>query len=149
MVLIVGGTAAVLKYQALKATIVGFAQGGMYTDIGSDAGQNQVSDAAGTQNKLQIGGVERAFAGFINDHFSRQRRQFRDDFPTRLAAYQNTSTGADITNAGTQTLGAPTLIVWQIGQIWTVTFTGMDNGKTFLPHPRQYPFNRRDGGTGQ
>ena len=42
----VGGAAAVLEQQALEAAVVGLAHGGVDADVGGDAGQDEVVDAA-------------------------------------------------------------------------------------------------------
>ena len=46
MVAAVGRAAAILEQQALEAAIVGLAHGGVHADVGGDAGQGEVVDAA-------------------------------------------------------------------------------------------------------
>src|ERR1700761_1896660 len=60
MVALVGGAAAVLDQHAFKAAVVGLAHGGVNADVGGDAGQHDVFDAAHPQQQFEIGGAERA-----------------------------------------------------------------------------------------
>ena len=80
--------AAILQQEALEAAVVGLAHGGVDADVGGDAGEHQVADAAGVEDELQIGGAEGALARLVDDGLARLRRQLRDNLPARLAAHQ-------------------------------------------------------------
>ena len=61
----VGRAGAVGQDQALVAAVVGLAHGGVHADVGGDAGQDQVGDAAGAQHQVEVGGVEGALARLV------------------------------------------------------------------------------------
>jgi len=58
MIAVVGGATAIFQQQTFEAAIIGFTHGGMDADIGGDAAQDQVADAAQVQHELQIRGAE-------------------------------------------------------------------------------------------
>lgn len=62
----IGRAAAVFEQHALEAAVIGFAHGGVHADIGGNAGQDQVVDAACAQDQFQIGGAEGAFGSVIH-----------------------------------------------------------------------------------
>ena len=76
VVALVGRAAAILQQQAFEAAIVGLAHGGVDADIGGDAGEHDIVDAAQPQHQLEIGGAERAFARLVDDRI--RRRAARD-----------------------------------------------------------------------
>ena len=65
-----------------------FAHGGVDADIGVDAGQHEVADAAQAQDQLEIGDAEAVPARPVNDRLAWQGREFRDDLPTWLASHR-------------------------------------------------------------
>lgn len=145
----IGRAAAVFEQHALEAAVIGFAHGGVHADIGGNAGQDQVVDAACAQDQFQIGGAEGAFAGFVDNDFARQWCQFFDDFPARFATHQNLAARARVANAGTDALRAPAFVGWQVTEVRAVAFSGMNNGEAERPHHRQQCLDRLDGRTGQ
>ena len=66
----VGRAAAILEQQAFEAAVVGLAHGGVDADVGGDAGQHDVADAAGAQDQLEVGGAERALARLVDDRLA-------------------------------------------------------------------------------
>ena len=58
MVCLIGGATAVFNQHALQTPIIGVAHGGVHADIGGNARQYQISDAAGPEYQLQVGGIE-------------------------------------------------------------------------------------------
>ncbi len=89
VVALVGGAAAVLQQQAFEAAVVGLAHGGVHADVGGDAGEHDVLDAARAQDQFEVGGAERALARLVDDRLAGLRRELRDDVPARLAAHQD------------------------------------------------------------
>ena len=73
----VGRAAAILQQQAFEAAVVGLAHGGVHADVGGDAGQHDVVDAAQAQHQLKIGGAERALARLVDDRLARRAAQAR------------------------------------------------------------------------
>ena len=71
------GASAVLQHETVEAAIVGLAHRGVDADLGCDAANQKLSDAAAAQHGFQIGGVERAFAGLVHDRLAGVRGQVR------------------------------------------------------------------------
>ena len=79
------------------------------------------------QDQFQVGGVEAAFAGLVDDDLAGQRRQIRNDLPARLAARQDAAAWAGIADAGADLARAPALVRRQVGQVGTVALARMDD----------------------
>src|SRR5208283_1159941 len=101
--------AAILEQQAFKAAIVRLAHGGVHADVGGDAGQHEIVDAARSHDQFEIGRAERALARLVDDRLARLGREFVDDVPARLAAYQNSPARTGVADAGADALRAPAL----------------------------------------
>ena len=123
----IGGAAAIRQQQAFEAAIVGVPHRRVDADIGGDAGQDDVADAARAQDQFQVGGVEAAFAGLVDDDFAGQRGEFGNDLPARFAAGQDAAARAGIADAGTDLARAPALVGRQVGQVGTMAFPCMDD----------------------
>ena len=123
----VGGAAAVLQQQALEAAVVGLAHGRVHADVGGDAGEDDVVDAARAQDQLEVGGAERALARLVDDRLARQRRELGDDLPARLAAHQDAAAGPGIADAGADLPRAPALVGGQVGQVGPVALARVDD----------------------
>ena len=82
------GRAAVGHDDAAVTAVIGFAHGGMDTYFCRHSGYDQRFDAAIGKDRFQIGGVEAAFTGFIDDRFPRQRTKLVNDAMSMLAANQ-------------------------------------------------------------
>ena len=145
----VGGAAAIFQQQTLKATVVGVAHRRVDADVGGDAGQDHVDDAAGAQDQFQVGGVETAFAGLVDDDFSRCRGQFGDDLPAGFAAHQDAAARAGIADPRADPPGAPALVRWQVGQIRAMPFPRVNDRVAQRPHRREQLSDRRDRRAGQ
>ena len=78
VVALVGGAAAILQQQAFEAAVVGLAHGGVHADVGGDAGQDDVVDAAQAQHQFEVGGAERALAGLVDDRLAGAAAQARE-----------------------------------------------------------------------
>ena len=100
MVATVCGTAAVREEQTFIATIVRFAHGGVHTDVGGDASKDQVDNPTLAQQQLKVCGKKCPFAWLIDDGLSWCRYEFWDNVPAWLAAYQDATTRARVTDAG-------------------------------------------------
>ena len=143
------GAAAVGQKQALEAAIVGISHRCMDADIGGDAGQDEVGDAARAQDQLQVGRVEATFAGLVDHDLTGQGRQIRNDLPPRFAAGEDASAGAGIADAGADLAGPPSLVGGQIGQVGAMAFACMDDGIAARPQRRKDLGNRTDRCSGQ
>ena len=128
MVAVVGGAAAILQHQAFEAAVVGLAHGGVDADIGGDAGEDDVFDAALVEDQFQVGGAERALAGLVDDRLAFDRVEFGDDVPARFAAHQDAAAGAGIADAGIDAARAPALVGGQVGKVGPVALARVDDG---------------------
>ena len=144
VVALVGRAAAVLQQQAFEAAVVGLAHGGVDADVGGDAGEHDVVDAAQAQHQLEIGGAERALAGLVDDRLLRQRRELRDDVPARLAAHQDAAARARIADAGADAARAPALVGGQVGEIGPMAFARVDDVEALGAHGREHALDRLD-----
>jgi hypothetical protein len=140
----VGRAAAVLDQHAFEAAVVGLAHRGVDADVGGDAGQHDVLDAAQPQHQFEVGGAERALAGLVDDGLARQRRQIGDDVPARLAAHQDAAARTGVADPGADLARAPAFVVWQVGQVRPVAFAGVDDVKTLRAHHREQLLDRLD-----
>ena len=129
----VGRAAAVRQQQALEAAVVGLAHGGVHADVGGDAGEDHVADAARAQDQLEVGGAERALAGLVDDRLAGQRRELGDDLPARLAAHQDAAARARVADAGADALRAPALVGGQVGQVGPMALAGVDDRVAAAP----------------
>ena len=140
----VGGAAAILEQQALEAAIVGFAHRGVDADVGGDAGEHEVRDAALAQDQLEIGGAERALAGLVDDRLAGGRSELGDDVPARLAAHQDAAARPGIADAGADPARAPAFVGGQIGEIGAMALAGVDDVEALAAHRREQPLDRLD-----
>ena len=67
MIAAVCGTTAVREKQTFIATIVRFAHGGVHTDVGGDASEDQVGNPTLAQQQLKVRGKKCSFAWLIDD----------------------------------------------------------------------------------
>ena len=149
VVALVGGGAAILDQHAFEAAVVGLAHGGVDADVGGDAGQHDVLDAAQPQHQFEIGGAERALAGLVDDGLARQRREIGNDLPAGLAAHQHAAAGAGIADPGADLARAPLLVGGQVGEVGAVALAGVDDVKALRAHRRQQLLDRLDRRAGQ
>src|SRR3569832_2807082 len=127
VVVLVGRAAAIFHQHAFEAAIVGFAHGGVNADIGGEAGEHDILDAAHAQQQFEVGGAERSLAGLVDDGFAGARIEIRNDVPARLAAHENATARAGIADAGAAQARAPALVGRQIGKVGTMSFAGVDD----------------------
>src|SRR5690606_9933867 len=67
-----------------------------------------------------------------------------DDVPPELSSDQHLAGGTLVTNPRSDLPGTPTLVGGKIGEVRTVSFSGMDDGELKLPHGRQNPLDGFD-----
>ena len=137
VVALVGRAAAILDQHAFEAAIIGLAHGGVDADIGGDAGQHDVLDAAHAQHQFEVGGAERALAGLVDDGLAGSRREIGNDVPAGLAAHQDPAARAGIADPGADLARAPALVGGQIGEIGAMTLAGMDDVIALGAHRRE------------
>src|ERR1700743_2295959 len=100
VIALVGSGAAILKQHAFETAVVCFAHRRVYTNVGSDARQHDILDAAKSQHQFKIRRAERSLTGFVDDRLSGQGRQIRNDSPARFATDQDASARSRVTNTG-------------------------------------------------
>ena len=64
------GPHAILENEAVVAAIVGLAHRGVDAHLGRHAGDDELLDASVLQDGVEIGGVERALAGLVDDRLA-------------------------------------------------------------------------------
>ena len=67
--------------------------------FGGDPGQDEVGDPPGAEQQVQVGGVERALAGLVDDQLAGQGRRLGDDLPAGLAPDQDPPARAFVADA--------------------------------------------------
>ena len=93
------GAGAIRQHQAVEAAIVRFAHRRVDADLGGDAADDQLRDAAAAQHRLEVGGVERALAGLVDHRLAGGGGEFGDDVVAGLAAHQDAAHRAGIADA--------------------------------------------------
>lgn len=116
----------VLHQQAFVAAIVGFAHGGLHADFGGDAADDEMRDFHTTENAVEIGAVEGAFAGLGKNNFAGSGLQFGDEIVAGFAQNQNAAHGATIAD-GEFTAAAREFGRRAVGEIGTVSFLCVDD----------------------
>jgi hypothetical protein len=120
VVALVGRAATVFEQQALEAAIIGFPHCRMHANVGGDAGEDEIVDAARGQDELQVCGAERSLAGLVDDRLSWQRLEFLDDIPAPLAADENAPARALVPDPGADALRAPSLVLGKVHKIGAI-----------------------------
>src|SRR5277367_2603528 len=99
----------------------------MHANVGGDPGEDEIVDAARAQDKLEVGGAERALARLVDDRLPRQRLEFIDDIPARLAPDENAPARALVPDAGADALRAPALVLGEIREVGAMPLARVDN----------------------
>jgi hypothetical protein len=66
----------------------------VHADLGGDPGDDEARDAVRGEDVAEVGGVERALAGLVDDRLAVDRVQLVDDVVTALAADEDAAVGA-------------------------------------------------------
>jgi hypothetical protein len=106
------------------AAVIGLAHGGVDTDFGGDAADQQILDAVFLQQIVERGRVERAFAGLVDHDRVFCGVELRDDVVAGFAADQNPSHRARIADPHARRT-ARDLRRRRIGEIGQVPFAGV------------------------
>ena len=149
MIAVVGRGAAILEQHTFEAAIVGFAHRRMNADIGRDAGQDDIVDAARPQHEFEIGGAERSLARLVDDRLARERPKLVDYLPARFAANEHLAAGARVADAGADPLRPPALVGGQIGEIGAMALARMDDVVALRPRCFEQRADRLDRRPGQ
>ena len=149
MVAVVGGAGAIRQHQALEATIIGLPHGGVDADISGDPGEDEVRDTRTAQDQVQVGGVEGSLTGFVDDRFTGQRRDLRDDLPPGFAAHKDASARSNRTDLRARALRTPPLVLRKVDQVGAVPFAGVDHQHSCVATRSEYSGGRREARTGQ
>ncbi len=144
MIAVVGRAAAILEQQAFEAAIVALAHRRVHADVGGDAGQHDVLDAARAQDQFEVGRAERALAGLVDDDLAGDRREFVDDLPAGLAAHQDLAAGAGIADAGADAARAPAFVCGQVGQVRPMPLARVDDVIALGARRREQRLDRLD-----
>ncbi len=90
---------AVGHHEALEAPVVGLPHGRVHADLGRDAGHDERGDALPGQQLAEVGGVEGALAGFVDDRLVSEGLEVVDDVVTVLTPDQDPALRAGIPDA--------------------------------------------------
>ena len=101
MISVVRCSGAVREQQTFVASVVGVAHGRVHTDVRRNTREHDVLDAVAMKQQIQVCRVKGAFPGLVDDRFTRERRELRDELPTRFPANENLSTRSRIADFST------------------------------------------------
>jgi hypothetical protein len=124
------GTDAIFGHEAVVAAIVGFANGSVHANFRGHAGDDELLNAAILHDGVQVGRVERAFAGLVNHRFAVGWIKFGNDVVSGFAPNQNSSHRAGIADGG-RAATANFFRGRQTAEIGTVSFARVQNLQTF------------------
>src|SRR6202011_4745836 len=113
-------------------------------DVGRDAGQDEVDNAAKPQHQFEIGGAEGALAGLVDNRLTGQWGQLRYDLPVPLTAHQGGPARARAANARAAAPRTPALIRRKVGEIGTMPLASMKDVETLAAHYGEHSCNRLD-----
>ena len=94
------GADAVLEHQAVVAAVVRLAHRGVDAHLGRDAAHDELPDAAVVQHRVEVGGVEGALAGLVDDRLAGRGLELVDDVVAVLAAHEDAAHRPGIADAG-------------------------------------------------
>src|SRR4051794_2735684 len=106
-------------------------------------------DATATQEQLEIGRVETAFARLVDNRLALDRRELGDDLPARLTTNQDPTERTRIADSRADLPAAPLLVERQVRQVRTMAFAGMDDQQAQLSRGLQDAPDRVDDARGQ
>src|SRR5580704_2646446 len=94
------GAHAILGDEAVVAAVVGLADRGVDAHFGGDAGDDELGDAAMLQDRMEVGGVESALAGLVDDRLARRGIELGNDVVAGLAAHQDAAHRSFVADRG-------------------------------------------------
>ena len=120
------GAAAIREHDAAIAAVIRLAHGGVHADLGGDTAHEQRLDAAGAQDGVEVGLVERAFAGFIDHRLAVDRGELGHNVVPRLAADQDAAHGSRRADAQRR-VAALDLERRRVGKVGAMALAGVDH----------------------
>jgi hypothetical protein len=105
----------------------------VHADVRRDSGEDKVGDFLGAQQQVEVGDVERALTGLVDDRFPVQRSDLLNDLPARFTADQDPAAPPQAADLGTDLLRTPAIVGRQIGRIRPVPLAGVDHSQPELP----------------
>src|SRR4029450_13108448 len=88
-----------------------------------------MGDPACSQNKVQISGVETPLARLVDDDLVGCSLQLSHNFPSRFTPHEDAAAGTQIADSCANSSATPELFRRQLGEVWTVPFTGIDHAE--------------------
>jgi hypothetical protein len=95
------------------------------------------------QQRIQVGGVERALARLVDHGLARRRLERIDDVVPVFAAHQDAAHRPGIADPVLQA-AAQLLVERQVGKIRPMPLAGMDDEQALLARGIEHPARRRD-----
>jgi len=117
---------AVRQHQRLVPAVVRLADGRVNAHLGRHPGDDEVGDAGRLQDGLQVGAVERALAGLVDDDLAPDRRELVDDVVPVLPADQDAAVRPLVADP----LGRPAppeLCRWAVREVRQVPLSRVDH----------------------
>src|SRR4029453_7252432 len=124
------GPHAILRDKAVIASIIGFSDSGVDTDLGGHSGDDELLDGSVLENRMLVSGKEGTFSRLINHGFGRQRIEFWNDVVAGFAAHQDAAHGTNIPDTGLAP-AADLLCPWEVAWVRT-----MAAGRVRVRHSR-------------
>ena len=138
------GADAVFEHEAVVAAVVSLPHRGVDADLGRHPGDDELLHVPVLQDGVQIGGVERALAGLVDDRLAGLGIKLGNDVVAGFAAHQNAAHRAGVADRR-RAAAADLLGRRQIAEVGPMAFARMENRKTGgAPRRQQLPV-RLDG----
>jgi hypothetical protein len=90
---------SIFHQEAFISSVIGFPHAGLDTDLGGHSRKDQMADREGLQTLVQVGGLKRPFAGFVDDEFARFGTQLLYKIISGFSQYQDSSHRPRISDA--------------------------------------------------
>src|SRR5262252_2124388 len=117
---------AILEHEAVITAVVRLADRRVHAHLGRDPADDEPPDALVAEHRVEVGGVERALAGLVDDRFPWRGLQLVDEVVTVLPAHQDAAHWALVADAGLEP-SSDFLVDRQVGEIGAVAFAGVDD----------------------
>src|SRR5580704_13136858 len=119
---------AILEHEAVETPVIGLAHRGVDADLGGDAADDQLLDAAMFEDRVEVGRVERALARLVDDRLAGQWVELGNDVVAGLAAHEQPAHRCRVADLEGG-VAAHLLCRSEIGEVGPVAFAGVDHRK--------------------
>ena len=138
------GATAVFEHEAVVAAVVGLPHRGVDANLCRHAGDDELLDVLVLEDRVQVGGVERALARLVDDRLTGLGIELGNDVVAGFAAHQNAAHRAGVAD-GRRAAAADFFGRRQVGEVGPMALPRMENGKSGGAPRRQKFAVRLDG----